>query len=177
MQLEQVRQILEHVEKESNGDFKCYVSGGYLRDIMNGITPKDVDVMVIPTIEDFFEWHDLEEVLDSTEFHCERSLRDECKYMSDMKERGVCGLFLGEYNSVEVQFILYNNVLTQQELTEDMDINICQISMASDGTIVESDNFVEGFATNKLTIHHEYDEARAEKRIERMIEKYPHFKY
>ncbi|QAY01979.1 hypothetical protein VpaJT1_50 [Vibrio phage VpaJT_1] len=94
-----------------------------------------------------------------------------------MQKRGVVGLIMGEYNGVEVQFIIYDDYMTQEQVTHDMDINICQITMDSDSNVVESDNFVAGFANSEITLHHEYSEKRKQSRIDRMVAKYPTFTY
>lgn len=173
MTLDQVREVLEHVEDETNGQFKLYLAGGYLRDVLNGVTPKDIDVMVVP-VEDS-DAYDFEWCLTDTEFHTEKQLLEECQYMSDMSSRGVSALFMGSYNGDDLQFIVYDKIMTQEQVTLDMDINLCQITMDSSGFIHESDNFIEGFAENKITLHHEYSEKRAQQRVERMLSKYPHF--
>jgi len=131
--------------------------------------------MVIPEQgEDCDAW-DFDTILRDSEFHATKELLDECQYMSDMSRRGVCGLFMGLYDGSEVQFILYDKYLTQEQVTLDMDINLCQITMNSDEEIVESDNFIEGFATDTITLHHEYSEKRKQQRIDRMLAKSPTF--
>lgn len=172
--VEQVREILECVEVACAHDVKCYVAGGFLRDTMNNIKPKDVDIMVAPQ-NDIFDAFDLSLGLMRTEFHVVKELLEECQYMPDMQTRGVEGLITGEYNGVDVQFILYNKNLTQQQVTGDMDINLCQITMNSAGDIYETDNFVRGFADSVISLHHTYSEKRVKQRFDRMLAKYPTF--
>lgn len=173
----QVCEIMKHIEDISDDTVKLYVAGGYLRDTMNGLPPKDVDIMVVPNKGESVDAWDMSGILGCTEFHVRKEWLEECQYMSDMQKRGVVGLIMGEYNGVEVQFILYDDYMTQEQVTHDMDINICQITMDSDSNVVESDNFVAGFANNEITLHHEYSEKRKQSRIDRMVAKYPTFTY
>lgn len=175
LNVEQVKELLTIVNELADGEFTAYVAGGYLRDTLNGIQPKDIDIMVVPTgYGDAWDFESL--VVDELYgYRTTKLLLDECQYMSDMKKRGVCGLFMGNYKDIEVQFIVYNRALTQEEVTLDMDINLCQITMGADGIVIESDNFVTGFADSVISLHHEYSEKREKERLDRMLAKYPTF--
>ena len=48
---EEVIELLNKLNKGCNG-FKAYVAGGWLRDIDNGIDPKDADIFICPTQEE-----------------------------------------------------------------------------------------------------------------------------
>lgn len=169
------RALLLEVENICENEVKCYVAGGYLRDTLNGVKFKDIDIMVTPNDSHIDAFEFVEMLGDLEGFEIVKDLTWLCEYLSDMDDRGVDGVVMGQYQGVEVQFIFYRNEMTQQEITEDMDINICQITLSSDDNVIETEAFLEGFAESKIVMMHSYSEKRQQSRIERMLAKYPHF--
>ena len=98
-----------------------------------------------------------------------------CQYLSDMDKRGVDGVVMGCYKDTEVQFIVYRDDMSQKEVTEDMDFNVCQITMDSSGNRRTTHAYDSAFKDRELRIMHSYSEKRKEKRMERMLAKYPDF--
>ena len=166
--------LLLEVENICEQSVKCFIAGGYLRDTLNKIPFKDLDIMVVPTDGiDAFEF--VEMLSDLEGFVLEKDLTWLCEYLSDMDERGVDGVVMGKYKDVDTQFIFYREGLTQTQITEDMDMNICQITMNSKGHVVETEAFLEGFLNSEIVMMHSYSKKRQESRIKRMLEKYPDF--
>lgn len=176
MNIEEVKSIMINIEDLSGGQVKCYLAGGYLRDMTAGLTPKDIDIMVTPNARANFDADDMADVLSDSDFSEEKAITQGCDYMADMSDRGVKGLFIGSWLGNDVQFILYQKNLSQDQVSLDMDIGICQISMNSDGDIVESENFVNDFADGVVRVYHDYDIGRRIDRVNRMLVKFPTFK-
>lgn len=176
MNLDTVLKLMRHIESQDSS-WRLYIGGGYLRDTEHGVTPKDVDVMVVPddslTFSDDF--YDLVNTQD--ELKVEKCFVDECQYMSDMTKRSVSGLIMCEFNGEPLQFIIYGKKLSQEELTLDMDINICQITCDSSGLLFTSENYIDGFKNKEIKVLHDYSEKRKHARVQRMLEKYPDFKH
>lgn len=160
---------------ESLTGFKLYVAGGYLRDNEHGVPPKDIDIMVIPLHhDDPWDFSDKLQYID--DFNVSSEFVEQCTYMSDMVKRGVGGLIMGLLgDGTELQFIIYDKFLNQEELTLDMDINICQITCDSNGEVFKSDHYIDGFTNKHIDVLHDYSEKRKKSRVSRMIAKYPDF--
>lgn len=171
-----VEKLLQEIESLFDGEARAYVAGGYLRDTEHSIKPKDVDVMIVPseTVSDDPWW--IADVLTGLPgYNVTKTLIEECYYMSDMSDRGVIALVMGEREGTPLQFIVYGKTLTQEQLVDDMDINICQIAMNSDGKIHSSAAYAEGFETKTILMMHDYSVKRQVSRLRRMLEKYPDF--
>lgn len=174
--LNKIKEIMRNVEELTDNSVKCYLAGGYLRDVMNGLQPKDIDIMVVPNCH-LYDSDDFNNDIENLEgYEVTKNLNDRCYYMSDMSDRNITGLLMGSLSDgTELQFIYYGDTHTQNYITHDMDINICQITMNKDGKIIETDAFVNGFATSNIEVLHEYKISRKKSRIARMLEKYPSF--
>jgi len=97
-------------------------------------------------------------------------------YLPDMEKRGISGLIMGSLvDGTDVQFIIYNEARTQQFITRDMDMNICQITMSSTGVLDKSHAYVEGFKNQRIECLHDYSVKRQRSRLQRMSDKYPDF--
>tara|TARA_Y100000310_G_C20304439_1_gene633301 strand:- start:14 stop:580 length:567 start_codon:yes stop_codon:yes gene_type:complete len=177
--IDDVQAFMKSVEDLTDGNFKLYLAGGYLRDTMNGhiqLVPKDVDIMVVPTTG----------ILDADDFQCivnmfEKyttisSFIDACYYIEDMVKRHVGGLVMGKAAcGSEVQFIIYDEDMTQEAVSEDMDMNCNQITMDSSGHIHKTSAFVDCFKNKHIQLLHEYSEKRKISRMKRMLDKFPDF--
>ena len=172
----EVQAMMKKVETLFDGGYKLYIAGGYLRDIHNNLSPKDVDIMVVPQGY-IYDPDDFGEMIVSLEdYTVEKTFIHQCQYMSDMLERGVGGLVMGSMDcGTDVQFIIYDNFMSQQEITDDMDMNCNQITMDSDGQSMTSPEYTKCFEDKHIKILHSYSEARKVSRMKRMMAKFPDF--
>lgn len=166
---EDVRTFVKTVAEKSIG-YDIYLGGGFLRDLYTGNTPKDVDIFVIPQ-DDFEGQRDL--------YIPPRGYNNYIKHaweISDMEERGVAkvrGDWYSKLSTPDVQFIIYEKPMTQDELAEDFDMNICQITMHGlSGSIYATSAFLKGHEDMVIECLHDYDTVRTYKRYVRMEEKF-----
>lgn len=176
--------LLNEVKFHSKG-YDVYLGGGYLRDVYTKKDYKDVDVFLVP-----------KEGCEEKYIHVPNNydvLYDiNCEWL-DMKKRGVCnlkGLFPNKKSitgnlkkaNTEVQFIVYDKVLTQEELCADMDITLNQIQWkvsvkrASNLYMCKcTESFYKAHEDKEITFAHMYDRYRMYRRLERMQEKFPDY--
>lgn len=176
-----VRQFLLKVV-EACPDFDIYLGGGYLRDSYYSLKnntlfePKDIDIFFVP--KDGIEKDVPVAAAESTFVKYHKAAAD----ISDMEERGVSsltGLSVHYLSTKEVQFIVYKQFMTQEQLVLDMDMNVNQIMWKPSehgSTVLASDYFVLGHAEKLIICHHKYDETRMYYRYERMKEIFPTYK-
>lgn len=172
--------LMSEVEELFGNEVECYLAGGYLRDMENGRTPKDIDIMVTPVNDFGIDAEGFRDGIEDFElFEMKEDYTERCQYLSDMLKRGVTGLVSGEVEvgtgKMDAQFIFYGKPMTQIEITEDMDMNICQITMASNGMLIKSAAYIHGVENKVIQVLADYSEKRQLKRIRRMQEKYPEY--
>lgn len=178
--MKEIMTLMSEVEEMFGQEVECYLAGGFLRDTENGRTPKDIDVMVVPTDVLGVDAEDFRDAIqDFDAFEMENDYTERCQYLSDMLKRGVTGLVSGEVDlgpiKMEAQFIFYGKPMSQVEITEDMDMNICQITMSSNGILIKSAAYRYGVEHKVIQVLADYSEKRQLKRIRRMQEKYPEY--
>ncbi len=165
--------LAKYIAMNSTG-YKVYIGGGMPRDVMLGVTPKDIDLFFVP--EEGMDEYMLCDKHPMLHF----SYRMETNDTQSLYQRGVEQLigFKTPLMSVkELQFIVYGASLTAQELAEDMDIGICQIMLdVLTGQWYVSDNFKKDVVNKEIRCYHKYDKWRMIERFERMEKKYPAFK-
>lgn len=176
-----VRQFLLKVV-DACPDFDIYLGGGYLRDSYCSMKkgtyfePKDVDIFFIP--KDGVEKEVPVAAAESTFVKYHKAAAD----ISDMEERGVSsltGLSVHYLSTKEVQFIVYKQHMTQEQLVLDMDMNINGIMWKPvdfGGKALVSDAFISGHEEREIKCLHVYDETRMYYRYERMKELFPTYK-
>lgn len=168
--------LLETLQNRSEG-YDVYIGGGCLadfykdfnNDLFEHYSPKDIDVfftpkknasnLTLPTIPRSYVNYDL----------TENDIAD------DMKARGVVslrGLFVPSLNiTSDVQFIVYGDHLTQEELAADMDCNVNQV-MYSNGEWFHTEAFEDGHNRGVVMMLHTFSENRMARRLLRMQEKF-----
>lgn len=166
---EDVREFVRVVAEKSMG-YDIYLGGGMLRDLYTGNIPKDVDIFAIPSL-DFEGQREL--------YVPPRGYNNYIKHaweISDMQERGVAkvrGDWYSKMSTSDVQFIIYEKYMTQEKLTEDFDMNICQITMqGTSGSTYATNAFIKGHADMVIECLHDYDKLRTYKRYTRMEAKF-----
>lgn len=188
-----VQQFLETVSEITEG-YDVYLGGGYLRDLyynelqwgihkdiydMSGwdlfvepLTPKDIDLFFVPkegatekTIP----------VLPKTYINYDKAASE----IPDMQERGVArvrGMFVPALTTSDVQFIVYDKIMTHEELTGDMDVGICQVMYSlQDKTFYATEAFYDGHDNEEIEMLHTFDFVRMGKRLARMQDKFPDY--
>jgi hypothetical protein len=155
---------------ENSEGYDIYLGGGMLRDLYTGNTPKDVDIFAIPK----FEYEGQREL-----YVPPRGYNNYIKHardISDMQDRGVekvRGDWYSKMSTPDVQFIIYEKHLTQEELAEDFDMNICQIVMNGlTGSTYATNAFLQGHEGMVIECLHDYDRIRTYKRYVRMEAKF-----
>lgn len=170
-------EFLNFVNENTEG-YDVYLGGGFLRDTLhrstgNIITPKDVDIFFIPKdkgnkqlplIPKGYVNYDIDT---GDMLHCRDNVGR------------VVGWFVKDLEVVDVQFIVYKDTLTLQELVLDMDCNINQIMMPVTGekepSIYYSKAFKEGHEQHTIEMLHEFDTQRMYERLMRMKSKFPKY--
>jgi hypothetical protein len=170
-----------------NEHYEVYLGGGYLRDLYCGVTPKDIDIFFSPkkyqpelAVEfDFLNIIPLEKYPDTCKKLYRKSVNNS-NFNQDMANRGIRSLVgLMALNDVlpnQIQIITYNQIMTHNEVTLDLDMNICQISWHPlTNTFDYSDSFLNGHSDRIIKCLHDYDPIRMWHRYSRMEEKYPNY--
>jgi hypothetical protein len=168
--------ILATIESiaENTIGYEVYLGGGILRDVYLGVKPKDIDLFFVP-VENAPQY-----LLHDTHRNLQFSYRMETNETQSLYQRGVEQLIGFKTPSLvvpELQFIVYGTTLTAEELTEDMDIGICQIMYhIFSGKFYVSENFKKDVAAKEIRCYHKYDKYRMIERFDRMQRKFPDFK-
>ncbi len=172
-----LKKLFSAVLSDTTG-YKVYLGGGYVRDLYfnvvnegDDMNPKDVDLFFVPNGEK----EKLPTIVKSYVNYDKSSSE-----MPDMEERGVDsvrGLFVPWLDTKEVQFIVYKNKMTQEELAADMDCNINQvmICLESDERFATNE-FIEGHANEEIEMLHKFNFMRMGKRLARMSNKFPDYR-
>ena len=167
--------LLTDLRERVGLDFNIYLSGGYLRDVLCGLTPKDVDIVLAPKGDRPLEMY----YIPSRYYVNYNTLAGGITDKSDMIERGVyqvVGLFNSKLSTPEVQFIVYSKPMTQEEVAFDFDMGINQIVW--DGVSDEptyTGAFLDGHKGKYIECMHDYCKVRTYRRFERMKEKFPEY--
>lgn len=167
--------LLTDLRKRVGEDFNIYLSGGYCRDVLCGLTPKDVDVVLTPKKDRPLEMY----YIPSRYYVNYNTLAGDVTDKSDMIERGVyqvVGLFNSKLSTPEVQFIVYSKPMTQEEVAFDFDMGINQIvwdGISDVPTYTEA--FLEGHKGKYIECMHDYCKVRTYRRFERMKDKFPEY--
>ncbi len=168
-----IKTLLKDLDN-NNPDYNVYLVGGYLRDSFTNNVAKDVDVVFTPKERYVTPSVNYVPVGGYVNY------RLESREMSlDLQSRGVSevtGLFFGKLSTTDVQFIVYKEPLTHDQVCEDMDINICQIAYsANDDKISYTNAFWKGHNNKVIECMINYDEERTFYRYERMKKKFPEY--
>lgn len=174
-----VKRFLKLVLDKTKG-YDVYLGGGFLRDILHrkGLTPKDVDLFFVPNgvtqkelpiIPKGYVNYDID--ADSI-LHCRNNVTR------------VVGWFASDIEVRDVQFIVYKEPLTVEELVNDMDCNINQIMMPLEGNtsdimsaknVYRSPAFIVGHQEQRIEMLHQFEEKRMVDRLKRMAVKFPNY--
>ena len=143
------------------------VAGGCLRDSVNGVPIKDIDVFVRSDVDahTFLTLLSLEYPGAKIQFNLSYS-SSEIHMVYDL---GV------DVDGSPVQLIQLKNGDTIEEITNRIDIGLCQISYGPNG-LYYTGAFLQDFLNNTFTVVNCREEsavARTEGRIERLSKKYP----
>lgn len=173
---EDVVELLQEVQ-HNMPEFNVYLGGGFLRDIYCGLTPKDIDIFLVPL--DGVPW-DGREYIPVNSMVTYRKSTDDIEIAPDMRARGVqklVGLWCKKLETKDVQYIIYDKYLTQIQLSDDFDFNVCQITYDPISNWVDVSNaFLLGHEEKELECLHTYCEERTLARYERMESKFPEYK-
>lgn len=169
-----------------NPDYDVYLGGGYLRDIYCEKPPKDIDIFFVPKIK----VSELTKIFSELKINPLERYPESCKFIyrksacaggfsSDMILRGVSRLVGLKSNFIspnQVQIIVYDKILTQEELSNDFDMNICQITWNPLTDVYHyTDGFRSGHEDEIIECLHSYDSIRMWHRYERMESKFPFY--
>ena len=146
---------LERVRNHVDGEF--IIAGGFLRDTYLGLQPKDIDVFVPPS---GLSIEELETYSGSEIFHVK------CLPGKDLNELPIEIITL----SNEVPFTL-------EGVCDRFDLGICRIAINQAGICLITQEFFHDMLNSKITIHrlNGGDTSRINKRIDRMLGKFPDF--
>lgn len=173
---EDVVELLQEIQYNMP-EFNVYLGGGFIRDLYCGLVPKDIDIFLVPL--GGLSW-DGREYIPVNSMVIYRKNTDDIEIASDMKARGVqklVGLWCKKLEIKDVQYIIYDKYLTQPELSDDFDFNVCQITYDPMLNWIDaSDNFFLGHEEKELECLHTYCEERTLARYERMESKFPEYK-
>lgn len=172
---ESVKDLLKEVQ-DNMQEFDVYLGGGYCRDLYCGKQPKDVDIFLIP--REGYIWEGRDYIPTETMVTYRKDTSD-VEVASDMEARGVqglVGLWCKRLRTTDVQYIIYKKSLTQEELSEDFDINLCQITYCVQSDSIHcTDAFLSGHKDKKIECLHSYDKKRTIARYKRMEKKFPDY--
>lgn len=157
--------------------YDVYLGGGFVRDLYfneinecDDMNPKDVDLFFVPSDGEM----KLPTIVKSYVNYDKSSSE-----IPDMEERGVDsvrGLFVPWLDTKDVQFIVYKNKMTQEELASDMDCNINQLMVCIDSnTRFATNAFIEGHNEQEIEMLHCFNFIRMGKRLARMSDKFPSY--
>lgn len=168
---EDVKDLLKDLSKQLNGEFDVYLGGGYLRDSYCGLTPKDVDVFLVP--------------VDNTPkrvsytpagyyINYRKIVGDNNPELQHRHLHELVGLFNGKLSTPEVQFIVYDHYMDAYEVAEDLDMNINQVVWCPLKDILYSTQaFIKGHEDNVIECLGNDNDVRKYHRYERMSVKFP----
>lgn len=184
-----ITQYLSVLQDALSPNFRVVLAGGFLRDTFGGATPKDLDILVAPSDNIVMGVYDDGAAIVDTVMQriADAHIPDwffgnkliNCDYITDMKNRGLVGLVMGEcpnLDNIESQLIIYGKPMNSTQMAYDMDMNINQVVMIPDGTVWATDAFCYGMTYGAIKMLHDYSESRQRIRIGRMLSKYPNFK-
>lgn len=168
--------LVESVLNDTSG-YSVYLGGGYIRDLYfnainncDDMTPKDIDLFFIPNGEQ----KRLPTIVKSYVNYDTPS-----SDIPDMEERGVQsvrGLFVPWASTKDVQFIVYKECMTQEQLASDMDCNVNQIMLClKTGNAFATNEFIQGHEDKEIEILHTFNYLRMGKRLARMSDKFPSY--
>ena len=169
-----LKKLFNAVLSDTTG-YDIYLGGGYVRDLYfnalnncDDMEPKDVDLFFVPNGGE----RKLPTIAKSYVNYDKSSSE-----IPDMEERGVDsvrGLFVRWLDTKDVQFIAYNNAMTQEELAADMDCNINQVMICIDSNErFATNDFIEGHSCEYIEMLHHFNFIRMGKRLARMSDKFP----
>jgi hypothetical protein len=180
---EDVAMLLVDIAK-MNPNYEVYLGGGYLRDLYCGLIPKDVDVFFSPINNNYnLDYLSLKRLplqpYPNTLKHIYTKSTTSRGWNKNMTDRKICrlvGLQSLLISPNQVQYITYSECFSQQEITLDFDMNICQITWHPlTNKFWWSDEFVEGHKRKYIECLHQYDSIRMWHRYERMESKFPDY--
>ena len=168
-----IKAFVKEISDKSEG-YDIYIAGGLLRDTYKGLTPKDLDIVVIPMTSGNTSLY-----IPAGCYINYNKTTDDVSEKSDMQQRGVkqlIGMFNHNLSTKEVQLIVYDKYLNYIQVMEDMDMNIVQVVWdARTDKVPATDAFVKGHEDKVIECLHEYDEVRQFFRYERMQKKFPSY--
>lgn len=172
--------VLTEIECAVSPKYTIYVAGGFLRDTHGNRPIKDLDIMVVPVDPSdtgyISEVSTLVDKVASNIFYPENVIPSQ--YLEGMKSRGISGVLMGYCRgmSMESQLIVYGKHMTEEDVANDMDINICQIVLGEYGRAICTDAFLEGFQSKTIEVLNGKDNLpREQERLDRIGRKYPEF--
>ncbi len=164
--------------------YDVYLGGGYLRDryynefyVDKGILdhlliPKDLDIFFVPK-----EGAQTKTIPVIPKTYINFDIHgDDVKDVRPNVKR-VMGIFNKNLSVCDVQFIEYKTPMTGHELARDMDMNINQIMLRSDGQAFMTKDFVLSHENKVLEFKHEFTFDRMASRLNRMQNKFPAYKF
>lgn len=124
----EVGQVIKHLKAlNENPNHKAFVAGGWLRDVLNGVTPKDIDIFVVG------ENLTLDNVksLNPTQFSMVRTMHNSGN--SNFRD-DVIGVNQFPEHGVDVICMRVNTV---EQVVENFDVSICQIAGVLNGDHID----------------------------------------
>ena len=167
-----IKDFIIDIQEQVKGQFAVYLAGGFLRDLDNGLTPKDVDIFFTPC-------NDTKQDLGYIPARCYVNYNKKVSsftHTDDMEQRGVSqvvGLFNSKLSTTEIQFIVYDKCLTMEAIAEDLDMGINQIIWSPIlDRVIPTEGYLNDHSNKTITCLHDYAEVRTFRRFERMLEKF-----
>lgn len=167
-------------------EFSVYLGGGYIRDLYVDKTAKDIDIVLIPRLKmSWFKgtvplpWDGRDYIPEDCLLQYRKDTSD-VDTASDMEQRGVQGLVgMLNYKTTPnaVQYIIYKEHLTLEELAEDFDMGICQVAYCpNEGRVYMTPAFIKGHEEKVIECLQTYCVERTYARYVRMEKKFPNYK-
>lgn len=157
------------------------IAGGAIRDLYHNREPKDVDVFIPVTLEEFelkFGTGEMYDMLNGLNplWHCLAASIYGQSTIPEEHNKGFREIY--SIYQVTVDDMPYELIFIRKEehnIMQDFDINICQCTY--DGKRVTlSNNFLEGVLTKTIKVCNVNRKDRQAKRLQRMTDKFPEYK-
>lgn len=167
-----IKSFVKDIQERVHNTMDIYIGGGWIRDNYCNLTPKDLDIFIVPKCEGINE---VGYVPAKCYVNYNKRVSD-LTNTQDMKDRGVSqvvGLFNSKLSTTEIQFIVYDKFLTSQELAADFDMSINQVVYSVEKeSIYATDAFFNGHRNKVIECLHDYDPVRTYDRYCRMEQKF-----
>lgn len=161
-----VGKVINHLQKLNTNGVTAFVAGGWVRDYMNAVKPKDIDIFVVGngvTVDEL-------KSIDIDYFGITRTFgNSESSGNSGMRE-DVVGVV--KYDDLDVDIVVMK-APTMEDVVNNFDVSICQIVGVLEGdtiSVYATDDYLDW--GRKGVIYHYTDIPTTENHLERVRKKY-----